>query len=554
MTTARLLPHHLADLHLSGLSDDTILRSGIFSAPEAQVREILGYGCGSGMVIPYYDVLNGGRIVLYRVRLDSPGPDGKRYRTPKGTGNRLYIPPILDPAKITDPAVPIYVVEGEKKSLKAVQDGLCCLGLAGVWSWKTRANGKSQPIGDLDCVPWRGRVVTIVYDSDLATKAPVQFAEFRLAQELTARGAKVYALRLPGSPQGEKVGLDDFLVSHSFETLCALELVEIRHPALRPAELETFNLAALLRMEFSPEQEIIGEGVLAREGGTILAAESGAGKTMLLLEWALDLAAGNSILGRFSVSGPQRVLFIQQENALYQMQARLAAMRLAKPLPPDLPLFFHRPGEMLCLTNPKDWEAIRQAVEKHRATVLILDPLICFHTAAENDNSAMRRVLDRVTVLCRRTHCAAIISHHFGKPREGMEDVGHRSRGASAIRDWADTLITLTPKKTDPLPILRVDFPKLRNGKPIRSLLIERGEHLTHTVQDEAVLCDALRATEILREELGGAVNSMGELAARIEKVTGTSRATAYRAIKGAIPTLIREEAGEGKRKRLVAA
>lgn len=554
MTTARLLPHHLADLRRSGLSDDTILRSGIFSAPEAQVREILGYGCGVGMVIPYYDLLNGAGPVLYRIRLDTPGPDGKRYRTPKGARNRLYMPLILDPAKVTDPTVPLYLVEGEKKALKAAQEGLVCLGLPGVWSWKTRANGKSHPIPDLDQIHWRNRTVTIVYDSDLAVKEPVQFAEFRLAQELRARGARVLALRLPSDPQGEKVGLDDFLVKHSVEALCALEPVEIRHPHLRPGELETFDLTALLRMEFRPEQEIIGEAILVREGGTILAAESGAGKTMLLLEWALDLSAGNSILGRFSVSGPQRVLFIQQENALYQMQARLAAMRLAKPLPLDLPLFFHRPGEMLCVTNPKDWEAIHQAVDKHRATVLILDPLICFHTAAENDNSAMRRVLDRVTVLCRRTHCAAIISHHFGKPREGTEDVGHRSRGASAIRDWADTLITLTPKKADPLPILRVDFPKVRNGKPIRSLLIERGEHLTHTVQDEAVLCDAPRATEILREELGGTVNSMGELAERIEKVTGASRATAYRAIKGAIPTLIREEEGEGKRKRLVVA
>ena len=554
MTTARLLPHHLAELRRSGLSEETILRAGFFSAPEAQVREILGYGCGAGMVIPYYDLLNNGGPVLYRVRLDKPGPDGKRYRTPKGATNRFYIPPSLNPAKITDPAVPMYLTEGEKKALKAAQEGLVCVGLPGVWSWKTRTNGKSHSIPDLDQIPWRNRTVTIVYDSDLAAKAPVQFAEFRLAQELTARGAKVYALRLPGGPQGEKVGLDDFLVSHSVEALCALEPVEVHHPALRPAELETFNLAALLRMEFSPEQEIIGEGILVREGGTILAAESGVGKTMLLLEWALDLAAGRAILGRFSVSEPQRVLFIQQENALYQMKARLAAMRQAKPSPSALPLFFHRPMEMLCLTRPRDWEAIRRAIGKHNATVLILDPLICFHTAAENDNSAMRRVLDRVTVLCRQTHCSAIISHHFGKPREGMEDVGHRSRGASAIRDWTDTLITLSPKKADPFPILRVDFPKVRNGKPIRSLLIERGEHLTHTVQDEAVLCDAQRATEILRDELGGVANSMGELAERIEKVTGASRATAYRAIKGAIPTLIREEEGEGKRKRLVVA
>jgi hypothetical protein len=46
---------HREDLHRSGLDDEVIARAGIYSAPERQVRDILGYGAGAGMVIPYAD-------------------------------------------------------------------------------------------------------------------------------------------------------------------------------------------------------------------------------------------------------------------------------------------------------------------------------------------------------------------------------------------------------------------------------------------------------------------------------------------------------------------
>ncbi len=222
-----LTPGHHDELSRSGLSIETIGRAGIYSATAEGVRDVLGYGAGPGLVFPY-PALNG-HAPYARVKIDKPGPDGKRYRSPMKQPNRLYIPALLDAKVLADPATPLWVTEGEKKSLKACQEGLPCIAVSGVWSWRTRQTDQrvSAPISDLDLIAWRGRLVYLVFDSDLATNVKVQMAESALAKELRRRGAHVLAIRLPGGPDGEKCGLDDYLLTHNVEALCAIEPMEI---------------------------------------------------------------------------------------------------------------------------------------------------------------------------------------------------------------------------------------------------------------------------------------------------------------------------------------
>ena len=127
-----------------------------------------------------------------RVRIDNPGPDGKRYRSPAGRGNRLYVPSTLAVGVLADAAIALHVTEGEFKALKATQEAVPCLALPGVWSWKQKLHGKSFPIPDLERVTWTKRRVVVVFDSDLADKPTVAWAEHALIQELRRRGADVY--------------------------------------------------------------------------------------------------------------------------------------------------------------------------------------------------------------------------------------------------------------------------------------------------------------------------------------------------------------------------
>src|SRR5207245_1442871 len=127
---------------------------------------------------------------------------------------------------------------------KATQDGFPCLALPGVWSWKTKLHGRSLPIPDLDRVAWKGRRVVVVFDSDLAEKPPVAWAEHQLCAELRTRGAEVYVLRLPDGPRGQKLGLDDYLVAHgvvAFKQLPMQTIGEADQDA--PAFLRVTDLA-----------------------------------------------------------------------------------------------------------------------------------------------------------------------------------------------------------------------------------------------------------------------------------------------------------------------
>jgi len=122
--------------------------------------------------------------------------------------------PTLEPSVLSDPSRLLYLTEGEFKALKLTQEGFPCLVLAGVWSWKTNLHGKSLSIADLDRVARKGRRLVVVFDSDLADKPPVAWAEHELVKELRRRQADVYLLRLPEGPKGAKCGVDDYLVTH----------------------------------------------------------------------------------------------------------------------------------------------------------------------------------------------------------------------------------------------------------------------------------------------------------------------------------------------------
>ena len=132
---------HLADLRRSGLTDEIIAAAGFRSLSAAEVAALLGRDdAGAGLAIPYPHCVCGDGKPYVRVRLDIPlkiKDDAVRYLTRRGECNRLYIPSKLGPSVLTDPSIPLVITEGEKKTLKACQEGLACVGLAGVWSWRT---------------------------------------------------------------------------------------------------------------------------------------------------------------------------------------------------------------------------------------------------------------------------------------------------------------------------------------------------------------------------------------------------------------------------------
>ncbi len=222
-----LLPEHLDDLRRSGLSDEQIIACRFRSeAIPANWSKLLNWkparlDRGAAMGIPYFGA-DGKPFRYVRLKLDKPRMrEGKpiKYESPKGSQNRAYVPPGTR-AALTDPTQPLILTEGEKKAAKADQEGFPCIGLTGVNGWQNKrtkdaagkGTGERQLIPDLAAIAWRGRSVTIAFDSDLIGNPNVQWAEYHLAEALTKAGANVKAIRIPAAADGSKQGIDDFLI------------------------------------------------------------------------------------------------------------------------------------------------------------------------------------------------------------------------------------------------------------------------------------------------------------------------------------------------------
>lgn len=232
--------NHLADLRASGLDDETIRLSGIYSECRPEyISGLLGWqypakGVGAAMIIPFPS-LTGEKTTYSRVKLDKPithkgAEKPAKYESRIGRANEVYLPPRAR-AVVKDASVPLLKVEGEKKALAGDQHGHAAIGLVGVWGWVKPQRDDDPPTDedapkplhpDIGAFELNGRRVYIVFDSDSAYKPGVRQAEWELARSLADRGADVRVVRLPAKLGGPKVGLDDYFLTHTdkqFESL-----------------------------------------------------------------------------------------------------------------------------------------------------------------------------------------------------------------------------------------------------------------------------------------------------------------------------------------------
>lgn len=189
---------HLADLRASGLTDETIRAARVYSLAPRFIDHFFRNGVPSGVESALCFPYQGGTFARIKIF----PPSGKmKYAQPPGTSARLYMPfPLTDG--------PVWLCEGEKKTLAAHQAGLNAVGIGGIWSWLS----KGAPIGDLNLIDWEDRYATIIPDSDVFDRPDLLRAIYALGRELRDRGGAVTVARIPQDGP-RKVGLDDFLVA-----------------------------------------------------------------------------------------------------------------------------------------------------------------------------------------------------------------------------------------------------------------------------------------------------------------------------------------------------
>ncbi len=202
-----LSDQHRAMLSSAGIAP-ALLAEHCRSASTVSDLDGLGFHPTPGIVFTWTRI-NGQRFRQYR----PDAPNGKaKYVQAAGSGSALLIPRGHH-GLVSDPAVPLLLVEGTKQHLAAASVGigkpLAIAGLTGCWGWRS----KGRPNDDIQAVPLEGRDVYIGFDADLSQNPNVLAAAWTLRDYLTDAGAgSVRFLAIPGA---EKQGLDDVLAASS---------------------------------------------------------------------------------------------------------------------------------------------------------------------------------------------------------------------------------------------------------------------------------------------------------------------------------------------------
>ncbi len=226
----------LADLARSGLDAKDALRLCLEDVASIDMRSVLGFKTfvesedgkekktksqlRHGYKMPYFD-LDGNPQEFVRVRfLDGCMP---KYQQPKGTRPSLYIPPYKLATKSKEPItwrevatnknIPIYITEGEKKAVTMCRVlRLPCIGIGGVWSFKSKKNGEITLLTEFGEFDLKGRTIIIIFDSDIIAKPQVLRALYGFAHSLSVSKAYPNTLSLPEGPNATKTGLDDYIL------------------------------------------------------------------------------------------------------------------------------------------------------------------------------------------------------------------------------------------------------------------------------------------------------------------------------------------------------
>jgi hypothetical protein len=154
----RLLPQHIVDLGLSGISEEQALMAGIRSIISPQsISSILHWkkpaiGLGPCLLFPFLSAAGQIQLEYARLKPDTPRTEqrgqkkGKtiKYESPIGKPNRAYFP-IGIAAALVDLSALLVITEGEKKALEGMLAGFPSIGLVGVWGWQQKRERRRRP-------------------------------------------------------------------------------------------------------------------------------------------------------------------------------------------------------------------------------------------------------------------------------------------------------------------------------------------------------------------------------------------------------------------------
>ena len=249
-------------------------------------------------------------------------------------------------------------------------------------------------------------------------------------------------------------------------------------PDARPA-LTLRSPDEILALQFTEDDIILGDRLLAHGQPLVICAAGGTGKSRLLLQLAGAVVSGREFIGMTTGSPQSRWLILQTENSNRRLQADLGRLRAW--LGDDWPRFNeqvmlhtveHDADGFVSLESLENVAAIEEAILRSKPDVIAVDPLNEFAAGDLNKDSDMRQTLQTLSRVCRRGNPsrAIVTLHHAltGKAGAGRATGYDRSsfaRNSKALHAWTRGQINIAPATADNYDQLIVACGKCSNGR-----------------------------------------------------------------------------------------
>ena len=200
--------------------------------------------------------------------------------------------------------------------------------------------------------------------------------------------------------------------------------------------------ASVMVQSAPPPAESIIVDLFDRGDKVPIIGSSKARKSFFALQMALSLAAGKESFLTWQIRSPRRVLLFQLEVKECHYHRRLFNMAQV------MEITAAQLGDRLAVASLRghafDHSQLFAMARRHRAEVIIIDPLYKLATGDENLAADMKPLLAMFDRLAEETGAAVIYVHHNPKGTAGDREARDRGAGSGVIARDFDACIYLT--------------------------------------------------------------------------------------------------------------
>ena len=219
-----------------------------------------------------------------------------------------------------------------------------------------------------------------------------------------------------------------------------------------PLGLKPFSASEWSELKPSTIEQYWGDAFIFEKSRVLLLGKPKIGKSNWLGAFAAGATTGTDFMD-VPFNKPLKVMWFQAEIIAEFLKRRIETYYKRYLGDPDVQRIGYDnliiSGRLRKnLMRDADIQAFSDEIAFHNPDIVMIDPVINFFDGEENNNSDIRRLMDRIDMLMELNNVSVILAHHTGKER--ADDKSFLSaRGGSVFAGWFDSGIKLSGEKPE---------------------------------------------------------------------------------------------------------